>query len=188
VVAAPARQLERPADHPFDFGDGVFAFVGGGVRGARLGAEVGTAGQLANEQYVDIFQLLVLQRRQLGQRRMHLQRTQVGVDAQCGAQRQQTLFGTYRCVRIGPLRPADRAEHHGIGLLARGQRGRWQRGAGGVDGGATDQLFVEAEDVLVAAGDGFQDSHCRSSDFGADAIAGQSDDVGFHAAFSNVFS
>ena len=60
-----------------------------------------------------------------------------------------------------------------------------QRFAGGIDGGATDQVFVEREVVAVLLGDGLQHGDRRGGDFRADAVAGQGDDAGFHAWVSS---
>ena len=113
---------------------------------------------------------------------MHLQRTQVGVHAQRRAQRQQSLLRANLRVRVGPLRATDRAQQHRIGALAGVERGGRQRLAERVDGDAADRMLLELEFVAAVFGDRFQngDGHC--GDFGADAVAGQGDDIRLHAA------
>jgi hypothetical protein len=44
-----------------------------------------------------------------------------------------------------PLRPADRAEQHGVGGAAGGFRFRRQGLAGGVDGAAADEVLLDGE-------------------------------------------
>jgi hypothetical protein len=55
------------------------------------------------------------------------------------------LFRAHRGVRVRPLRPADRTQQHGIGGATGVEGGGGQRLASGVDGGAADQMGLEAE-------------------------------------------
>ena len=80
----------------------------------------------------------------------------------------------------GERRMPDRPEQHRVGAFRGGERVIGQRIAGGVDGGAADQLFLEAEAVAITGRDGAQDVDRRGGDFRSDAVAGQDDDVSVH--------
>jgi hypothetical protein len=73
---------------------------------------------------------------------------------------------------------------HGIGGLAGFQRFGRQRFTRGIDGAATDLLFLEMEMVVEVRGNRIEHGHSGRGDFGADAVAGQGDDMRSHAAFS----
>jgi hypothetical protein len=115
---------------------------------------------------------------------MHLQRPQIGKHAECGAQGQQALFRAHLGLRIGPLRPANRAEQNRIRALARFQRGGGQRLAGCVDRAAANGVRCELEAVSAAFGNGLQYGHGRVGNFRTYAVAGQGNDASLHAAFS----
>ena len=58
------------------------------------------------------------ERRGRRERRLDRDRTQVRVEAEPAAQREERLLGPDRGARIGPLRATDRAEEDRIGLAA----------------------------------------------------------------------
>ena len=68
-----------------------------------------------------------------------------------------------------------------VGRLARGDRRVGQRRAGCVVGGAADQRVFELELELVLDGNLLEHAHGLRRDLGADAVAGQHDDVRAHA-------
>ena len=82
-------------------------------------AEVEAAGELAEDQAVDALEQLGLERRGVDERRLDGDRAQVGEQPEAAAQREQRLLRPDRGVGVVPLRPADRAEQHGVGVAAR---------------------------------------------------------------------
>ena len=82
-------------------------------------AEVNVAGQLAaNEDIEAVANNLGLDRARIRECLVHLRRTQVDEQAQCGAQTEQRLLRTLSTRHIVPLRAADCTEQHGIRILA----------------------------------------------------------------------
>ena len=119
---------------------------GAALRGlALLGrpAEVEAAGELADDQAVHALEQLRLERRRGDELGLDGDRAQVGEQAEAAAEREQGLLGADRGVRVVPLRPADRAQEHGVG-----------RAAGldvlGPDGDAVGVDAGPADDELVA--------------------------------------
>ena len=170
------------ANDALDLDDAVFAQVAGAVRVALLAAEVDAAGQFPHHHQVHALQQVRLDRRGAQAGHVRLDRAQVGEQAECLADRQQALFRTHLRVRVRPLRTTHGAKEDCVRGLCSIQGVGRQRGAGGVDGGAADQLLVEAEMVAVAARNRAQDLDRGGGYFGADAVTGQYDDVSVHGA------
>ncbi len=118
---------------------------------------------------------------------MHEQRAQVGEQAERFAQAEQTFLRTARPAL--PLRPANRAQQHGVSAAACGQGVRRQRVAGGVYRGAADQVSLECEAPAETLADAFKHLARDERHLRPDSVAGKKDDVvPFHAACSWRFS
>jgi len=104
-------------------------------------AEVQPAGQLAHEEHIYPGELLWAQRRCGDQIRVDRHGPQVSKDAHAFAQGEQPLLGAHLGRWVVPFWPADRAEQHGVRLLAGGQGFIGQRRAVGVDRAAADQVL-----------------------------------------------
>ena len=177
--AAAARRLERDARHALHFLGAIGAFVGC-VRIAFLPfAEIDAAGQLAHDQQIDARRTVGLQRGEILQPVEQRDGPQIGIGAQRLAQAQQTGFGA-RAALI-PFRPADCAQQNGIGPFAAGARGIRKRIAMMVDGDAAKVMRCKLQVETEARIRRFQHRARGGSDFGADAVTGQQDDVGGHA-------
>ena len=109
--------------------------------------EVDPAGQLAHEQDIHSGHLLRSQRRRRHQLRMHLHRSQVGVQPELGTQRQQPGLWAGRRGRVVPAGTTDGPQKHGVGSPARLECLRRERLAVVVDGIAPDGPDVEREPV-----------------------------------------
>ena len=120
LVAALAGEVEGDAGDALDLVRG----VDGGVDGALLAvlqrhdllglAEVGAAGQLAQDENVEAFHVLATQRGGLGQRRIADGGAQVGEQVEVLAQLEQAGLGPDLVGHLVPLRAADGAEDDGI--------------------------------------------------------------------------
>ena len=124
-----ARQLERQRHDPPDLALRVPQRVDGGAALRRLAllgrpAEVEAAGELADDQAVHALEQLGLERRGRDELRVDGDRAQVREQAEAAAQGEQRLLRADRRVRVVPLRPADRAQQHGVGRAARPPRPR----------------------------------------------------------------
>jgi len=147
-------------------------------------SEVRAARQLAHEQDVHAFEQVGAQRGVPGQRGIDLHRAQVGEQVEVLAQLEQALLRADRRGGVGPLRPADRAEQHGVGALAGGQRVVGERVPYGVDGAAAHHAFVVGEGVPVALGDAVEHAPRLRDDLRADPVAGESHDRCLHGVYS----
>ena len=79
-----------------------------------------------------------------------------------------------------PFRPTHGTEQNRIGGTGLSQSLFWQGIPVGVDGAAAEELGGEGERVLVAAGHFLEHEPGFGDDLGADAVAGEEDDVGLH--------
>ena len=147
-LAAPARGAASNAVRAIrSISATVYAQVSWARSPSRpLVAEVDAAGQLAHDEQVGAGDPLRAQRARVEQRRARPDRAQVGVQAEALAEAEQALLGARR-VGVGrvPLRPADGAEQHGVGVAAGLEHLVGERGAVLVDRGAADQALVELE-------------------------------------------
>ena len=183
----PLRGAEGDVGHTLDFTHGVDALVGGALGGASARAEVEAAGELAHDEQVHAFHRLALQRRAVGERRVHAGGAQVGVEVHCLANGEQALF---RAARASvPLRAAHGAKEDGVGGEAGLAGGGGEGLTGGVDARAADGVGGEGEGVAEASGDGLQHLAGGGRDLGADAVAGEEDDAVGHGLLvqSNSF-
>ena len=126
---------------------------------------------------------LALEARGVGQRRIADRRADVGEQREVLAQAQQARFRPHVIGHLVPLRPADRAEDHGVAGHRLRHGGVVDRLAVGVVGAAADQpllVFERAHAMGVHPCD--QPFHL-GHDFGADAVAGEQEElVGGHDA------
>ena len=179
LVAALACKIEGDAGDALDFA----RRIDGGVDGALLPvfeghdllrrAEIGAAGQLAQDQYVEALDMLALQRRGFGERWIADRRAQVGEQVEILAQTEQAGLGALVVGDLVPLRAADGAKQHGIGLVGLGDGVIGDRDIVLVDRGTADQSHLGLEldlPLLVKEGD---DALDLRHDLGADAVARQ---------------
>ena len=121
LVAAGRGQLEGDAGDALDLVGVVDLRVDAALLavaevGDGLGfAEVDAARQFTDDQDVEPFHHLALERGGIGQRRIADGRTQVGEEAEILAQPQQARLGAHIVRHLVPLGPAHRAEEHGVG-------------------------------------------------------------------------
>ena len=128
LVVALAGEVEGDAGDALDLA----RRVDGGIDGALLAvlqrhdllglAEVGAAGQLAQDEDVEALHHLAPQRGGLGQRGIADGGAQVGEQVEVLAQPQQAGLGPDLVGHLVPLRPAHGAEQDGIGGVGLGQR------------------------------------------------------------------
>ncbi len=144
---------------------------GGGVAG--LVTEVDASREFPNDDHVRTAQNVGLDGRCRREFWHDFHGTKIRKYAQHGAQLQQSLFGSYFGIRVGPLWSADGAEQDGVAFLATGYRAGGQWVAGRVNRGAAGQLFAEIEIMAMSRGDCFEDFASRKCYLRADAITGQ---------------
>ena len=126
-AAAGAGQLERAPRDPLDLRRVVLERVeDGAVVADAARAVVEAADQLAHDQQVDA----------VGDRG-----AQVREDVELAAEADQARLGPH--APAVPLRAADRAEQHGVGRAAGGERLRRQRVADRVDRGAAERVLLD---------------------------------------------
>ena len=187
MLRALARQLEGDAADALDLVgvvdlgvDGALLAVAEIGDGLRL-AEIDAAGQLAQDDDVEALDQLALERRGIGQRRIGHGRAQVGVEREILAQPQQARLRPHVIGHLVPLRPADRAEDHGVGGMRLRHGGVGDRDLVGVVAAAADQPLLGLERAhAVGVHPGDQLFHL-GHDFGADAVAGEKQElVGRH--------
>ena len=89
---------------------------------------------------------------------MNGDRAQVGKQAQRFANGEQSLLGAHLCIRVRPLRTADRAEQDGICVSACREARVGQCRLRRVDRGAADQVRFELELVTEAFSDRCKDA------------------------------
>ncbi len=175
-LAAPlASGLEGGAGDALDLRHRIFAQVGGAVGGAGLLAEIDAAGQFAEDDQIDAFDDLLLQRRTVRHHWRDLQRPQIGEQAHGLADRQQAFLGP--ALAAVPFGTADGAQQDRVGGDAGGAGRLWQGLARLVDGGAADQMFGEVEAVAIEVADHRQDVARGARHLRSDAVAGQQDDI-----------
>ena len=151
LVAALAREVEGDAGDALD----LVRRVDGCIDGALLAilqrhdlfrlAEVGAAGQLAQNQDIEAFDQLTLEARGFGERGVANRRAQVGEQVEFLAQPQQARLWADLVGDLVPLRPADRAKDDRVGGLGLGQHLVGQRRAVLVDRAATAQRLLGPE-------------------------------------------
>ena len=135
-------------------------------------AEVNVTGQFAADEDIEaVTDDLRLDRAGIRQRLVHLRRTQVDEQAQCGAQTEQRLLRTLSTRHIVPLGAAYRAEQHGIRILADLDGLIGQRDAVLVDRAATRKDLLKIEAVAELLADLIEYEHGLGYDLRADAVA-----------------
>src|SRR6185436_3921191 len=107
----------------------------------------------------------------------HLGRPQVGEQVHLLAQPQQATLWLLVELDVVPLRAADRAEQHGVGLERGLHRGVAERHAVFVEGGAAHHVFLDVETDRALLGHPGDDLAHFIHDFGADAVAWQHQQV-----------
>jgi hypothetical protein len=142
--------------------------------------EVDPAGELSDDEQVGPQDSVALQRARVEQRLARPDRPQVGEQPEALAQAEEPLLGP-GLVRIGrvPLRPADGAEQHGVGLATCLENLVGERRAVLVDRGAADEILGDLE-----VAESIQHPPARRADLGTDAVAGKKDDPLRHRALS----
>jgi hypothetical protein len=111
--------------------------------------------------------------------------SQVREHAEHGAQPEQPLLGPDGRVRIGPLRPADRSEKHGVAVLAAVHGTVGEGITDSVYRRTADQLAAEFEAVTMARCDPLENGLPCGGDLGSDAVPLEHGDHGFHARVSS---
>ena len=162
---------------------GVEAFVlavGVGATAARL-TEVDVAGQLAKDEDVEPGNDLRLERGGRRQRFIGQGRTQVGEQAQVLADAEDAALGPQLAWQVVVLRPAHGTHENGIGGAGRLLRGFGIGAAFGIDRRAAQQAERPTQ-VFAFMFQQFQHLDRLGDDLGADAVAGQDEDVLAHVA------
>ncbi len=179
LVAAQARQFKGDAGDALDLVlvidlgiDGALFARGQGDEFLGL-TEIDPAGQFAHDHDVETGHHLGLQGRGVFQRVETQSRTQIGEQAEIAAQTQQRPFRLQVERQRIPLRTADGAEQHRVGLKRFGHHRVGGGHAVGLVGHAADQIVV-GDDFQPALG-GVPAEHAAGlfHDFGADPVAGQ---------------
>ena len=176
-VPALAGKVEGDAGDPLDLARG----VDGRVDGALLAvferhdllrfAEIGAAGQLAQDQDIQPLDQLALQARRLGQRRIADRGAQVGEEIKLLAQLQQASFRADLVGHLVPFGPAHRAENDGVGRPRLAQHLVGQRHAVLVDRAAAAQPGFGGELGLAHLVEEGQHAIDFRHHLGADAVA-----------------
>ena len=185
LVAPAAGQFEGDAGHALDLGGRIDLGVhgalaaGGDVLDEAGRAEIDAAGQLADDHEVQALDHLALQAGGVGERIEAQGRTQVGEHLHAGAKGQQAGFRALVAGGVGPLRPAHRAHQHRLGGLGGGERLLGQRDPVLVIGRAAEQPLGD----LQVGGEHAGDLAHLGDHFGADAVAGQEEEVGHGRTF-----
>ena len=158
LVAALARQIEGNLGDALDFVRGVNLRIDGAAFAIferhdflRL-AEINATRQLAHDHDVEAFDEFALQARSVGERRIADGRAEIGEKVEVFPEPQQAGFGTVLIGDLIPLRPADGAEHHGIGLLRLRHRRVGDRDAVRVIGRSAHQIAIDLKFDGVALG------------------------------------
>src|SRR5690606_18187883 len=143
--------------------------------------EVDAAGQLADDEDVQAGDDLGLERGRIGQLRVEDRWAQVGEQAQLRTDLQQAALGADVTLDLVPLRPADRAEQHRVGLARafQGLVGQWH--AVLVDGRAADHVVLQGEAELELVVGQLQHLDRLGHDFRADAITWENQNLLAHA-------
>jgi hypothetical protein len=110
-----------------------------------LVAEIDAAGEFAHHHDVDAAQQLSFDRRGIEHRGMRHHRPQIGEQPERLAQLQQALFGRTLAFGSDHCGPPTAPSKRGIGALRQLERGRRQRLARRIDGGAAEQRRLELE-------------------------------------------
>ena len=158
MLAAAAGELEGEANDALHFLLGVAERVDGlaaaGVGPAFLGlAEVDAAGELAQDDHVDVLDDVALERGVVGEEGEHLDGADVGKEPEAFAQAEDRLLRPDLGAGLVPLGAADGAEEDGVLFPAEGEVFGAEGGAVGVDGGAADGRFGVGELVAELAAD-----------------------------------
>ena len=144
-------------------------------------AEVNVAGQLAADENVEaVADDFRLDRAGVSERLVHLRRAQVDEQTERGAQTEQRLLRTLFTWNLVPLRAADRAEQHGIRVLADLDGLLGQRNAVLVDGAAACEDFLKIELVAELFADLVEHEHRFGYDFRADTVALDNSNIVIH--------
>ena len=178
LLAALHRHFEGAAADALDLVDRVVHIIRAGLAPALVAlaavvlAEVDIAGQFAADENVEtVTDDLRLDRAGIRQRLVHLRRAQVDKQAERGAQAEQRLLRTLFTRNLVPLRAADRAEQHGICLLADLDGLLGQRDAVLVDRAAARKDFLKIELVAELLADLIEHEHSLGDDLRTDAVA-----------------
>ena len=180
LAATRRRETAGDAGDALDLRHRIPALIEGGRAFAPLAAEVDAARELADEQHVDAFQQLGLERRGVAQRGHHGDGPQVGVDAEFGAQTEQRGLGPDRGARP-PLGSPDRTQQDGVRGEAARERVRRQAVAVRVDRRSTEGKVFERELVSAETLHSLQYTQALGHHLGADAVAAEHRDARLHA-------
>ena len=187
LLVALHRHLESAAADALDLVHRVVHVVRAGLAPALVAlaavmlAEVNVAGQLAADENVEaVADDFRLDRAGISERLVHLRRAQVDEQAQCGAQTEQRLLRTLFTRNLVPLRAADRAEQHGIRVLADLDGLIGQRDAVLVDRAAACEDLLEIELVAELLADLIEHEHSLGYDLRADAVTLDNSNIVFH--------
>jgi hypothetical protein len=135
-------------------------------------SEIDATRQLTDDQDIEPFDHVALERGGFGERRIADRRTQIGEELQVLAQAQKSGFRAHLIGHLVPFGPADGPEHHRIGVL-RQRHGRIGHGLTmGVVSRAADQILLDlgTQPARVEPGD---DALELGRDLGPDAVTGQ---------------
>ncbi len=183
LVLALARKVEGDAGDALDLARRVDGRVDGALLAVFEGhhflrqAEVGAAGELAQDEDVEAFDELALQRGGFGECRIADGGAEVGEEVEVLAQAQQAAFGADVVGDVVPLRAADGAEDDRVGLRGLVDGLICNGLAVLVDGGAADEGGLCGElDLALLVEDRDHPLDLRH-DLGADAVAGKKEQV-----------
>ena len=180
MAAAGLGGFEGDVGDAFDFGLFVDHGIDGGHfaidEGAAFGlAEVDAAGEFADAEDVEAAgDEFVFDWAGVGEGGVADAGSEIGEEAEVLAEWEEgSAFRLFGWGHGFPFRAADGAEEDGGGGFAGGDGFVGEGFAGGVDGGAADELVVEGEGEAVFLAGGFEDGEGSVHDFGADAVAGE---------------
>ena len=158
VIGLRIKSAALPVRHGFDT--------------ARL-AEINTTRQLADNEHVETFNYIFLQRRRIQEPFEGERRAKICEEFHFLAQFQETGFGPLVSRRVIVFWPADRAEQNRVGVHRGRQRIVGQRRAMCIVGGAADEilLYVKADSAVGA--EPINDPHNLFHNFRTDAVARQ---------------
>ena len=182
LLAAGAGEVEGDAADAVD----LVGLVDLGVDGALLAvaeigdllglAEIDAAGELADDQDVEAFDDLALERRGIGERGVADRGTEVGEELQVLAEAEEAGFGAHLVGDAVPLGAADRAEDDGVGTERLLHVLLGDRGAVLVVGAAADETGLELEVGKLLAVEPGDELFDLGHDLGADAVAGEEEE------------
>ena len=144
-------------------------------------AEIDAAGQLAHDHDVEAVDPVALERGGVGERRIADRGPEIGEQLEILAQPEQPRLRPLVVRHAVPFRPADRAEHDGVGGKRAFHGGVRDRLAMGVVGAAADQIRLGLDRGDPAAVDPADHALDLGHHLGADPVAGQQKElIGCH--------